>query len=127
MDATDLSWILIGVATTLDSFTAYAVKSRFNTLGKFQIFPLPDFFSYLLTFFKSFKTQLAVVAFVTSPILYFVALNNLDLSIAAPVSYGLHLLFIMGISYSLLQEELSMYLVAGAIFLFTGLLIFYTY
>lgn len=116
-----ISWGLIFFSALFDSYAAFIVKTKFNELGPIQYGSLAQFGAYLLNFLKSPLLLTAVVAFVAAPVLWFLALNRLDLSIGYPVLVGFHLIFILFFGLFFLRESLSLYKIIGVVLLCSSL------
>ena len=86
--------VLFIMSALLDSIAAFIVKNEFNKLGPMDHSSIGTMVSYLISFFKSPILILGIIAFVSAPGLWFLALNKIDLSIGYPVLVGFHLIFV---------------------------------
>ena len=120
-----LSWGLIIVAAFFNSYASFVVKLRFNQLGKIEISSLGKTVRYLFTFLKSPIVLSAVVTFILSPLFWFAALNKIDLSVAIPVQFSLHLLLALTFSSFFLKENVDIKKIAGVICLAVSLFFLY--
>ena len=102
-----LSWGLIILSALCDSYAAFIVKMKFNELGPMDFSSASNFFRYLFEFVKSPVLLTAAVTFVVAPLLWFVALNRIDLSVGYPGLVGFHLVFIMTFGIFFLGEALT--------------------
>lgn len=116
------SWLLVAIAALFEAYTAFIVKYRFNELGELNIKSIRSIFEYLIPFFSSPLLLLGVVTFGTAPVLWFIALNRLDLSVAYPVLVSLHLIFVLGFGLFFLEEALTTFKVLGIMCILAGLL-----
>ncbi|MFN7294730.1 MAG: hypothetical protein ACK5T9_00555, partial [Bacteroidota bacterium] len=71
--------VLIIMSALLDSIAAFIVKNEFNKLGAMDHSSIGTMVSYLISFFKSPILILGIIAFVSAPGLWFLALNKIDL------------------------------------------------
>ncbi|MBI4550390.1 MAG: hypothetical protein HY714_05645 [Candidatus Omnitrophica bacterium] len=118
---TFLSWGLIFLSALFDSYAAFIVKTKFNELGPLPYNSLSQCASYLFHFIRSPLLLTAALAFVAAPVLWFLALNRMDLSIGYPVLVGFHLVFVLIFGLFFLRESLSMYKVIGVALLGSSL------
>jgi len=98
-----LSWGLIFVASGFNAYASFIVKLRFNQLGEMDLRSIKKILYYLFNFLKSPIVLTAVVTFLLSPIFWFAALNKIDLSVAIPVQFSMHLLLVLTFSVLLLK------------------------
>ena len=110
-----LGWGLIIFSALFDSYAAFIVKMKFNELGHFDFSSGEKFLNYVSVFMKSPILVTAVLAFVTAPFLWFLALNRIDLSVGYPVLVGFHLVFIMLFGIFLLGEALTVSKMIGVL------------
>ena len=108
------SWGLVILSALLDSYAALIVKMKFNELGPLDYSSLSGFLKYLSLFVRSPLLVTALLAFVTAPALWFLALNKLDLSVGYPALVGFHLVFIMIFGLFLLGEPVTAGKLIGA-------------
>lgn len=120
-----LSWGLIFIASLFNSYASFVVKLRFNQLGRIEFKSLKKVIVYLLHFLKSPMVISAVLAFLLSPLFWFAALNKIDLSIAIPVQFSLHLLLVLIFSVLLLNEKINIQKIAGVLCL--GISLYFLY
>lgn len=115
------SWGFIILSALCDSFAAFIVKSRFNELGKINYGSIGSIISYLSNFVRSPILLLAVISFVIAPVLWFFALNRVEVSVGYPALVVFHLIFITFFALVFLGEALTfpkiigMLLIVGAI------------
>jgi multidrug transporter EmrE-like cation transporter len=119
------SWGLIFLSALLDSYAAFIVKTQFNRLGKLDYHSWKGFTQYLLGFVESPLLITALIAFISAPGLWFLALNRIDLSVGYPILVGFHLLFILIFGIVFLHEGLDWYKITGTILIFVSLYFFY--
>lgn len=108
------SWGLIVLSALLDSYAAFVVKMKFNALGPIDFSSVSGFLRYMGAFVRSPLLASAVLAFVTAPALWFLALNRLELSIGYPALVGFHLIFIMIFGLFFLGEPVTANKLIGA-------------
>ncbi len=119
------TWGLIILSALLDSYAAYIVKTKFNQMGHIDFSSFSAFFNYMWTFIKSPILLSALVAFVSAPGLWFLALNRIDLSIGYPILVVFHLFFVLVFGVFLLDEGFTMNKAIGTLFIFVSLYFFY--
>lgn len=120
-----LSWGLIFIASLCNSYASFVVKLRFNQLGKMELRSITKIVVYLLKFLKSPLVISAVITFLLSPIFWFAALNKIELSVAIPVQFSMHLLLVLTFSTLLLKEKVNFQKVAGVLCLAISLYFLY--
>ena len=118
-------WVLIILSALFDAYASYVVKYKFNELGEMKLNSFSSFLSYTKVLIQSPFFLSAVVVFILAPFLWFIALNNIQLSIGYPALVCFHLLFVYLISYFLLNELFNIYKVFGATFLLLSIFLFY--
>ncbi len=119
------SWGLIVLSAFLDSYAAFIVKTKFNDLGKINYNSASAVLEYLLNFVRSPLLVTAIIAFVSAPGLWFLALNRIDLSVGYPILVGFHLIFILIFGVSFLGEPFDVNKLIGTFFIFFSLYFFY--
>lgn len=119
-----LSWGLIILAALFDSYAAFIVKSRFNELGELNFNSLKSIIDYLFNFIKSPLILSGVLAFALAPILWFVALNKIEVSVGYPILVAFHLIFIVLFATLLLGEAITISKVIGMILIIFALFLF---
>lgn len=119
------SWGLIILSALLDSYAAFIVKTQFNKLGKLDYSSWQGIITYISSFVQSPLLITALIAFVSAPGLWFLALNRIDLSVGYPILVGFHLLFVLIFGVALLQENLDWNKITGTMLIFMSLYFFY--
>ena len=119
------TWGLIVLSALLDSYAAYIVKTKFNQMGHIDFSSVSAFLTYMWTFIKSPILLSALVAFVSAPGLWFLALNKIDLSIGYPILVVFHLFFVLVFGVFLLDEGFTTNKAIGTLFIFVSLYFFY--
>ena len=117
--------VLIIMSALLDSIAAFIVKNEFNKLGAMDHSSIGTMVSYMISFFKSPILILGIVAFVSAPGLWFLALNKIDLSIGYPVLVGFHLIFVFIFGTFFLNEGITFNKIVGCFFVFLSIYFFY--
>lgn len=102
-----LSWGLIIVSALCDSYAAFIVKMKFNELGPIDFSSLRNFMRYFWEFVKSPLLLTAAITFIVAPVLWFLALNRIDLSVGYPGLVGFHLVFILCFGLLFLGEPMT--------------------
>ena len=120
-----IPWFLIFLAALFDSYASYVVKYKFNEQGEIKFDSINSFFSYFRPLLFSPFFLSGVVLFCLAPILWFFALNRIDLSIGYPVLVGFHLIFVYLLSYFLLNEDMNLFKISGAILLMCSIILFH--
>ncbi len=116
---------LIILSAFLDSYAALIVKKQFNHLGEIDYSSFYGFFSYLYKFIQYPLLITAVIAFVAAPIVSFLALSRLELSVSYPVLVGFHLIFAFFFGVFFLEEKVTTYKLIGAVLIFISIYLFY--
>jgi multidrug transporter EmrE-like cation transporter len=119
-----MGWGLVTLSALFDSYAAYVVKGKFNELGRIDLSSWDTAGRYLLTFAKSPLLATAAVTFVLAPVLWFLALNRLDLSRAYPVLVGMHLVFVLILGVALLDEPMTLKKAIGTLLVLASLVFF---
>ncbi|MBH45149.1 MAG: hypothetical protein CMC93_00855 [Flavobacteriaceae bacterium] len=122
---TFLPWFLIFLAALFDSYASYVVKYKFNEMGDIKLNSLHSIISYLRPLLLSPFFLSGVLLFMLAPVLWFFALNKIDLSIGYPVLLSFHLIFVFLISFVLLNENINLYKISGVILLLFSIFLFY--
>ena len=104
-----VGWLLIFLSALLDSYAAFIVKTKFNELGKIDFSSFKSFFDYIWQFVQSPILLTAIIAFVSAPGLWFLALNRINLSTGYPILVGFHLVFVLVFGVFLLSEDFDVY------------------
>ena len=76
-----ISWSLVLLSAVCDSYAAYVVKHKFNQQGRIDFTSVDSFLRYFIEFIQSPLLMTAVFTFLVAPVLWFLALNRLDLGI----------------------------------------------
>jgi multidrug transporter EmrE-like cation transporter len=119
------SWGLIVLSALLDSYAAFIVKTQFNRLGKLDYHSWKGIVQYMSNFMQSPLLITALIAFVSAPGLWFLALNRIELSVGYPILVGFHLLFVLIFGVALLHEGLDWNKITGTLLIFASLYFFY--
>lgn len=120
-----LSWGLIILAALFDSYASLIVKSRFNQLGQINFNSFKSILNYIFEFLKNPILLTAIIAFVSAPVLWFFALNKINLSVGYPVLVGFHLIFIFFFSIFILGESMSLQKLLGILLVFVSFYLFF--
>ncbi len=107
MKDTLLSWFLLIIATLLDSYTLYIVKWRANSYGKFEFSDLLSMANYFTGFLNNIYVVCGVISFVVGIVLGYIAVTRLEITVAYPVSVGLHIVLAVLFGGFFLHESLS--------------------
>ena len=118
-------WFLIFLAALFDSYASYVVKYKFNEMGEIKVNSLHSIIAYLRPLLQSPFFLSGVLLFILAPVLWFFALNKIELSLGYPVLVSFHLIFVYLISFLLLNESINLYKVFGAILLLFSIFLFY--
>ena len=101
----NFSWFLIFFSSFCEAFSATIVKLRHNELGHVSFTDMGELARFTFDFFQDPWLILAGIAFVLSPICWFIALNRVQLSIGYPVLVVFHVIFIIYFSSFMLDEN----------------------
>jgi len=119
------NYSLIILSAFLDSYAALIVKKQFNHIGQIDYSSWYGFFSYLYKFIQYPLLITAVIAFVAAPVVSFLALSKLELSVSYPVLVGFHLVFAFFFGVMFLGEKITLYKTIGALLIFVSIYLFY--
>lgn len=119
------SWGLIFLAALFDTYAALIVKMRFKELGVINFGSLQSIISYILKMISSPLLFSAIFAYVLAPVLWFFALNRIDLSVGYPVLVIFHLVFITLFAFLFLKEGMTIYKIIGLVLFILSLYFFY--
>ena len=122
---TFLPWFLIFLAALFDSYASYVVKYKFNEMGDIKLNSFHSIISYLRPLLLSPFFLSGIFLFILAPILWFFALNKIDLSVGYPVLVTFHLIFVYLLSFLLLAENFNLYKLFGSILLIISVFLFY--
>jgi multidrug transporter EmrE-like cation transporter len=122
---TFLPWFLIFLAALFDSYASYVVKYKFNEMGDIKLNSFHSIISYLRPLLLSPFFLSGIFLFILAPILWFFALNKIDLSVGYPVLVTFHLIFVYLLSFLLLEENFNLYKLFGSILLIISVFLFY--
>lgn len=120
-----LSWGLIMLSALCDSYAAFIVKMKFNELGYFDFSSWQKFIDYMIQFFRSPILITAIGTFAIAPVLWFLALNRLNLSVGYPALVGFHLLFIMIFGIVFLGETFTIQKMIGLVLVIVSFFFLY--
>lgn len=98
---------MLVAAAFIETLAVTLLKIRFNEIGGVESASFTYLTGYALKFVESSPAALALCFILVSPILPFIALTRLQLSIAYPVMVALHLSFMLAFTAALLQEPLT--------------------
>ena len=119
-----IGWVLIFLSALLDSYAAFIVKTKFNELGKLDFSSFKAFFDYIFQFLQSPILLTAIIAFVSAPGLWFLALNRINLSTGYPMLVGFHLVFVLIFGVFFLAEDFDVYKGIGTVLVLFSLFFF---
>lgn len=116
---------LIILSAFLDSFAAYMVKARFGQVDRIDVSSIKAFLKWLLVFLENPMMILALIGFVIAPGLWFLALNKIQLSVGYLLLVAFHVVFIMILSVSYLEEPLTIRKMIAALLLLMSIVLVY--
>ena len=113
-------WLLIFYAAVADCYAAYVIKLKFNELGAIDFSTSGSMLDYTFKLLGSGMFVSAICAYAMAPLLAFVALSKLELSVFYPVSIIFHMVFIVLLA-GLLGEVISLYKIIGIVLIIISL------
>lgn len=125
MNGSWVSLVLIFCSALFDSYAAYIVKRRFNTLGSIDLSSFANAFKYIISFLADWWVVTAVITFVAAPALWFIALNRIHLSVGYPLLVAFHLIFVLVFGIVLLNEHFTFHKGIGCNLKFVNTLLLY--
>ncbi len=120
-----LSWGLIFISSICDVLTMIFIKKRYIQIGNLQLSSFTSFLKWLINFFNSPLSIFFLALFFTAPVLWFIALNKINLSIGYPVGIGFRLILVVIFSYLFLGEVINFQKALALVLLFFSLYLLY--
>lgn len=120
-----LSWGILFISAACDVLTMLFVKKRYVQIGQLKMNSWASFTKWLINFVNSPLSIIFMILFFTAPLLWFIALNKINLSIGYPVSIGLRLILVVILSYLFLGEAINFQKVLALVLLFFSLYLLY--
>ena len=100
----NFSWMLILFSSFCETLSATIVKLRHNELGQVSFTEADELRLFFMEFVQDPWLLVAGIAFVLSPVCWFIALNRIQLSVGYPVLVVFHVVFIIAFSAYMLEE-----------------------
>ena len=119
------SWGLIIVAAFLDVIAIMVIKIKLNELGPIDLSKLNAIIKYCYDVVSTPVTFAACIMLLISPVLYGFALSRINLSSAYPVAIGIGCIFLILVSYYVLNEPITLKKISGIILILAGVFIIY--
>ena len=98
-------WGLLIASAFIESLTITIIKRQFNILGKVDLSALSDIFEYSKKLLEPPIVLVAASILIFSPLLPFIVISRMQISLAYPVLVALHLFFITIFSHLLLPQR----------------------
>ena len=119
------SWGLIIMAAFVDVVAIMIIKLRLNKLGPIDLTMFRSIIKYCYEVISTPLTFTACILLLLSPVLYGFALSRLNLSSAYPVAIGIGCIFLIFVSYYVLNEPITLKKLSGIILILAGVFIIY--
>lgn len=124
--ATDkFAWTLLVAGAALDTISITIIKAHFNIIGEINTGSIQALAGYALKFSEFPIAVIAVILLTISPILPFIAISRIQLSLGYPVLAALHLLFVQISGYLLLHEPIEANKAGGVICILISIYFFH--
>lgn len=120
-----LTWGLLIIAALMDVLGIIVIKLRLNVLGPIKFQSIYDTLVYCLKIINTPMTFFAAVVIALSPVIYAFALSKMQLSIAYPLIIGFSAIFLMVLSYIVLNEAITFKNILGMLLILSGIFLIY--
>lgn len=120
-----LTWGLVIIAALMDVAGILVIKLRLNVLGPIKFDSVNGTFVYCLKIISTPLTFLAAVIIALSPVIYAFALSRMNLSIAYPLIIGFSAIFLLILSYMILNESITLNNILGMLLILFGISLIY--
>ena len=120
-----LTWGLVILAAFMDVAGILVIKLRLNFLGPIRFESFYSTFVYCLKIISTPLTFLAALVIILSPVIYAFALSRMNLSIAYPLIIGFSAIFLLILSYIILNETITFNNILGILLILAGIFFIY--
>ena len=120
-----LTWGLVIIAALMDVAGILVIKLRLNALGPIKFESIYHTLVYCLKIISTPLTFLAAIVIVLSPVIYAFALSRMHLSIAYPLIIGFSAIFLLILSYVILNETITFNNILGMLLILSGIFLIY--
>lgn len=118
------TWGVLVLSAGCNAYAAYVVKGRFNELGPIDFSSFKKLIAYLVKFSINLKLASGVITYILAPLLWFVALDRLDVTAAYPIAIACQFIFVFFFGIVFLKEELNIYKVFGCLAIIASFFLF---
>jgi len=116
---------LVIIAALMDVAGILVIKLRLNALGPIKFESIYHTLVYCLKIISTPLTFLAAIVIVLSPVIYAFALSRMHLSIAYPLIIGFSAIFLLILSYIILNETITFNNILGMLLILSGIFLIY--
>ena len=120
------SWGFVILSGVLDAVAIFMIKHALNSLGSIPFSSINEFVNYLLNLIKSPMAIVGGIGYIASPILWFLAMSRLDITLAYPVIVALHIIVAPLLAILFLGEEFTYSKLIAVLSIIFGVIILYT-
>ena len=120
-----LTWGLVIIAALMDVGGILVIKLRLNTLGPIKYDSFYNVINYCFKIISTPITFIAAIIILISPVIYAFALSRMNLSIAYPLIIGFSAIFLLVLSYIILNETITLNNFFGILLILIGIFLVY--
>ena len=120
-----LTWGLVILAALMDVAGILVIKLRLNLLGPIKFDGIYNVITYCLKIISTPVTFIAAIIIFISPVIYAFALSRMNLSIAYPLIIGFSAIFLLILSYLILNETITLNNFIGILLILFGIFLVY--
>ena len=120
-----LTWGLVILAALMDVAGILFIKLRLNFLGPIKFDGIYNVITYCLKIISTPVTFIAAIIIFISPVIYAFALSRMNLSIAYPLIIGFSAIFLLILSYLILNEAITLNNFIGILLILFGISLVY--
>ena len=120
-----LTWGLVVLAALMDVAGILIIKLRLNFLGPVKYDSFLSVITYCLKIISTPTSFIAAIVIFISPVIYAFALSRMNLSIAYPLIIGFSAIFLLILSYVVLNESITLNNFIGILLILFGIFLVY--
>ena len=120
-----LTWGLVVLAALMDVAGIIVIKLRLNFLGPVKYDSFFNVITYCLKIISTHASFIAAIVIFISPVIYAFALSRMNLSIAYPLIIGFSAIFLLILSYIILNESITVNNFIGILLILFGIFLVY--
>jgi len=120
-----LTWGLVVLAALMDVAGIIVIKLRLNFLGPVKYDSFFNVITYCLKIISTPASFIAAIVIFISPVIYAFALSRMNLSIAYPLIIGFSAIFLLILSYIILNESITLNNFIGILLILFGIFLVY--